>query len=90
MFKLIPSVALATSFIASNTLAGLLEELVVTGSHDTRTIDVNSALVISADAAQLLRQAPGANVNGNGPLTGIVQYRGMYGSRVATAMDGRQ
>lgn len=90
MLKIFAPVALATSFIATNTLAGHLEELVVTGSHDTRTIDVNSALVISADAAQLLRHAPGANVNGNGPLTGIVQYRGMYGSRVATSMDGRQ
>lgn len=90
MLKASAALALATSFIASGTLAEHLEELVVTGSHDTRTIDVNSALIISADAAQLLRQAPGANVNGNGPLTGIVQYRGMYGSRIATEMDGRQ
>jgi len=90
VFKLPPTIALTTSFLATTATAGHLEELIVTGSHDTRTIDVNSALVISADAAQLLRQAPGANVNGNGPLTGIVQYRGMYGSRVATAMDGRQ
>ena len=59
-------------------------------THDTHSVDVNSALIISPDAAQLLKDAPGANVNGNGPLTGIPQYRGMYGSRIATAMDGRQ
>jgi len=32
-----------------------------------------------ADAADNLKSVPGANVNKNGPMTGIVQYRGMYG-----------
>ncbi len=67
-----------------------IEELVVTGTYDKRTIDVSEALLISPDTAQLLKEAPGANVNGNGPLTGIAQYRGMYGSRIATAIDGKQ
>ncbi len=67
-----------------------MEELVVTASHDTRTIDVTDELVISPDVAQLLKKAPGANVNSNGPLTGIPQYRGMYGSRIATSLDGTQ
>ena len=64
-----------------------LEEMVVTASHDTRTIDVADELLISPDVSQLLKKAPGANVNSNGPLTGIPQYRGMYGSRVAIALD---
>ena len=67
-----------------------LEELVVKGTHDTRTIDVTGELVISPDVAQLLKRAPGANVNSNGPLTGIPQYRGMYGPRIATSLDGNQ
>lgn len=67
-----------------------LEELVVTATHTTRTIDVTNALVISPDVAQLLKEAPGANVNNNGPLTGIPQYRGMYGPRIATSIDGNQ
>jgi iron complex outermembrane recepter protein len=67
-----------------------LEELVVTATHSTRTIDITNALEISPDVAQLLKQAPGANVNGNGPLTGIPQYRGMYGPRIATSLDGNQ
>ena len=70
--------------------ADQMEELVVTASHDTRTIDVTSELVISPDVAQLLKKAPGANVNSNGPLTGIPQYRGMFGSRIAVSMDGAQ
>lgn len=67
-----------------------IEELVVTASHDSRTIDITDELVISPDVAQLLKKAPGANVNSNGPLTGIPQYRGMYGSRIATSLDGTQ
>ncbi len=65
-----------------------LEELVVTASQNTRTIDVADELLISSDLAQLLKKAPGANVNTNGPLTGIPQYRGMFGSRIAVSMDG--
>jgi iron complex outermembrane receptor protein len=41
-----------------------------------------------SDPADLLRYAPGAAVNKNGPLTGISQYRGMFGSRINTQVDG--
>jgi len=44
-------------------------------------IDLEQAPVTTPDAAELLRRAPGANVNRNGPLTGIAQYRGMYGDK---------
>ncbi|MEP5567777.1 MAG: TonB-dependent receptor [Halioglobus sp.] len=73
-----------------NTHADHIEELVVNASHDTRTIDITDALVVSADVAQLLKRAPGANVNSNGPISGIPQYRGMYGPRIATSLDGTQ
>lgn len=81
---------IAAALAAAPALAEPMEELVVTATHSTRTIDVTNALSISPDVAQLLKEAPGANVNSNGPLTGIPQYRGMYGSRVATAIDGNQ
>ena len=67
-----------------------MEELLVTASRDTRRIDVTDELVISPDVAQLLKKAPGANVNSNGPLTGIAQYRGMFGPRIATSLNGAQ
>ncbi len=82
--------ALGAILCSSLAQADHIEELVVVGSHNTRTIDVNSALIISPDTAQLLKAAPGANINGNGPLTGIPQYRGMYGPRVASSLDGHQ
>ncbi|MGR9071645.1 MAG: TonB-dependent receptor [Gammaproteobacteria bacterium] len=40
------------------------------------------------DTASLLKRVPGANVNRNGPLTGIAQYRGLYGNRVNISIDG--
>ncbi len=59
-------------------------------ARDTRTIDVSEALVISPDTALLLKKAPGANVNGNGPLSNIPQYRGMYGPRIGVLLDGAE
>lgn len=51
-------------------------------------VDIENTPETTADTAALLKQAPGANVNRNGPLTGIVQYRGMYGQRINTVVDG--
>ncbi len=82
--------ALAIALASLSVHADHMEEVVVTGIHDSRTIDVQDEIMISPDPAQLLKKAPGANVNSNGPLTGIPQYRGMFGSRVATAIDGSQ
>ena len=47
-------------------------------------------LTVEADSAQLLKKAPGAAVNGNGPLSGIPQYRGMFGPRVGVQLNGTQ
>ena len=38
----------------------------------------------------MLRRAPGANVNNNGPLSGIPQYRGMFGPRIGVQLDGME
>lgn len=40
------------------------------------------------DTASLLKRVPGANVNRNGPLTGIATYHGMYGNRINISIDG--
>jgi len=50
--------------------------------------ELQRAPITVADGAELLRSAPGAAVNRNGPLTGIAQYRGMYGDRVTVSVDG--
>ncbi len=40
------------------------------------------------DTAVLLKRVPGASVNSNGPLSGIAQYRGLFGDRVNVITDG--
>ncbi|GHD37093.1 TonB-dependent receptor [Halioglobus pacificus] len=81
---------LVAAIALQSAVAQEIEEVVVSGKYDTRTIDVTDALSVAPDIAELLREAPGANVNTNGPLTGIPQYRGMYGPRIAVTLDGQQ
>ena len=40
------------------------------------------------DAALLLKRVPGGNVNRNGPLTNIPQYRGLFGNRIGVQVNG--
>lgn len=65
-------------------------EIVVIGVQDTHTVVTDDTLVAPADTAQMLRKMPGANINKNGELTGIAQYRGMFGDRISVAVDGAQ
>jgi iron complex outermembrane receptor protein len=48
---------------------------------------ISSNPSLSADSAEILKRMPGANTNGNGPITGIAQYRGMYGDRISVKLD---
>jgi iron complex outermembrane receptor protein len=38
----------------------------------------------------MLKKMPGANINRNIELTGIAQYRGMFGDRISVAVDSAQ
>ncbi|MEL0083134.1 MAG: TonB-dependent receptor [Gammaproteobacteria bacterium] len=40
------------------------------------------------NAGEMLSSMPGANLNSNGPLTGIAQYRGYFGDRVNVVVGG--
>jgi len=57
-----------------------------------KRVDNQTALaqgnLIKPDVADWLATVPGANINKNGPITGIAQYRGMYGDRVAKSISG--
>jgi iron complex outermembrane receptor protein len=75
---------------AGSTRAAQLEEIQVTAQRDTRVIDVAEQLSASPDVAEMLRRAPGIDVNRNGPITGIPQYRGLFGPRIAVSLDGNQ
>lgn len=65
-----------------------VDEIVVGGNAITSNSmehKVEDQLLV--DTASILKQVPGANVNSNGTITGIAQYRGMYGDRVAVTID---
>lgn len=67
-----------------------IREILVVGVQDSHTVVTDDTLVAPADTAQMLRKMPGANINKNGELTGIAQYRGMFGDRINVAVDGAQ
>ena len=65
-----------------------VEEIVVLGrsvSTSSTRIEVEREMLV--DSTVVLKDIPGANVNSNGLITGIAQYRGMYGDRVAVTID---
>lgn len=65
-----------------------IEELVVAGQTAvTRPMESDVAEIMRVDTADALREIPGASANRNGLITGIAQYRGMYGDRVAVSID---
>ena len=66
-----------------------LDEITVIAKQsilDTGAIDFLTAPSL-ADSAAMLKSVPGANLNSNGPITGIAQYRGLFGDRIAVSMD---
>lgn len=42
----------------------------------------------NVDPAKLMNQVPGGAATNNGPLTGQIQYRGMFGPRINVRVDG--
>ena len=69
--------------------AGHLEHVTVSGEPLTPFVDDSGlAPLAETNTALLLKRVAGANVNFNGTLAGIPQYRGMFGLRVNTDVDG--
>lgn len=67
----------------------MLPGLSVQGIAGEESPLVNPATVnASSDSAEQLKRLPGANVNRNGVLSSIAQYRGLYGDRVNVLVDG--
>ncbi len=84
---LITATAMHTAAAEHTTLPGITVS--GQGSNiDHFRLDPRHLNTPGADSAQLLRRIPGANVNSNGPLTGIAQYRGMSSERVNTVIGG--
>lgn len=69
--------------------SAVIEEIIVEGEalKAVETLSIKPDLVSKPDSAAILQALPGANINSNGPVTGIAQYRGLFGDRVAVTME---
>ncbi len=66
-----------------------LPAMSITGiAGETTPYALPESIISSPDSGDMLKKLPGANINQNGPLTSLVQYRGMYADRVNVVVDG--
>jgi iron complex outermembrane receptor protein len=69
-----------------------IEEILIkgqdTGAADLFVVTPDRATPNAPDTAEMMQLVPGGGVVNNGPLSGQVQYRGMFGSRVGVRIDG--
>ncbi|MEO2268432.1 TonB-dependent receptor [Pseudoalteromonas sp. YIC-656] len=88
----------STSVLASslaltlNASSYAMEVITVTGSYhqpNEQKLAVEP-VVFSQDTSAWLKGVAGANINTNGPITGIAQYRGMFAERVNINNNGLQ
>ena len=64
-------------------------EIRVVGRQEFLETQFNAQRTSSgADSALLINRVPGGGANHNGPLTGQIQYRGMFGPRINVRIDG--
>ncbi|QSX36868.1 TonB-dependent receptor [Shewanella sedimentimangrovi] len=64
------------------------EVLEVRGQRPLNSLSSSPKDKVQADLGALLRDMAGAGLNSNGPLSGIAQYRGLFGDRVHQDIDG--
>ena len=83
-----------SSLVLADEVSSSLDDLeVITITNQRHSIEIDNqsyaqGKTTEADLSNWLSSIPGANVNSNGPITGIAQYRGLYGDRIATSLDG--
>ena len=66
-----------------------VNEIRVVGRQEFRETQFDATRTSAgADSALLINRVPGGGANSNGPLSGQIQYRGMFGPRVNVRIDG--
>lgn len=84
------SLGISLALLAGFSHANDMEIITISAQQQNVNIDnvIATGTAISADASDWLASVPGANANKNGPVSGIAQYRGMFGDRVSVHIDG--
>lgn len=62
--------------------------IIVEGGEKPFSVSLEKENTVNPDSTALLKKMAGAGVVKNGPLTGFAQYRGMFGQRINTVVDG--
>ncbi len=88
MRKFAPLLGISFVLLGSGSGFAQITEVQVIGISDTSEITTSDRMLASPDAGQLVQRLPGANINKNGELTSIAQYRGMFGNRINVAANG--
>ncbi|WP_421132799.1 TonB-dependent receptor [Alteromonas sp. A079] len=83
-------IAASHSLHANADSASSTEIITVIGAPITLTDHepVNASTNTEADFGDQLDNLAGVSITRNGPVTGLVQYRGLYGDRVGISIDG--
>ncbi|PCJ29950.1 MAG: TonB-dependent receptor [Gammaproteobacteria bacterium] len=89
-FKLLPLSLLMVGLYSNAHAEHIsLPTISVEGIAEEETPYVIPPLSVSTpDTGDMVKRLPGANINKNGPLTSVVQYRGLFGDRVNVLIDG--
>lgn len=79
----------ATAVVYGQDTADQVEEITVIGRAEFIEKEFTARRTGSTvDPAKLMNQVPGGAATNNGPLTGQIQYRGMFGPRINVRIDG--
>lgn len=66
-----------------------LPGIAVTGiAGEAAPFTLRESAFSSSDSGERVKKLPGANINQNGPITSLVQYRGLFADRVNVVVDG--
>jgi len=66
-----------------------LSTITIEGRYQRQgTVELQPGSGGTLDTSELLKRVPGANVNRNGPLTNLPQYRGLSGNQINVMVDG--
>lgn len=79
-----------TVFAATDRTDDGIDVITVTGGKSQKeNIELIHDIPSQVDLGRWLKSVVGAEVNANGPITGIAQYRGLFGDRVAVSVDNQ-